>query len=81
MPPQDVDAPILITVAPVDGGWVLQAPALCVDLFFLKGGQAEAAGRALAVRLAAAHRIVEVEIRLRGGGLAGRRRYPSMVAA
>jgi hypothetical protein len=81
MPSSNSDAPIIITVAPVEGGWALRAPALCVDLFFLRGAQAEAAARALAVRLAAAHRIVEVDIRLRGGGLAGRRRYPSLVAA
>jgi hypothetical protein len=70
-----------ITISPVDDGWTLRSLALGADMFFLKGGQAEAAGRALASRVAAAGQDVELEVVLRDGALAGVIAFPAARAA
>jgi hypothetical protein len=72
---------LAITILPADDGWTLRSPAVGADMVFLKGGQAEAAGRALAGRLAAAGQDVELEIFLRDGALAGRIPFPAELAA
>ncbi len=46
------------------------------DLYFLSGGRAEAAARALAKRLARIGEPADVEIVLRNGTIAGRFHYP-----
>ncbi len=70
-----------ITILPAANGWTLRSPALGADMAFLKGGQAETAGRALASRLAAAGEEVELEVILRDGTVGGRIRYPAAMAA
>jgi hypothetical protein len=70
-----------ITILPAEEGWTLRAPAVGADVFFLKGGQAETAGRALASRLAAAGEDVELEVVLRDGTLAARIAFPAALAA
>ncbi len=70
-----------VTILPAEDGWTLRAPAVGADMFFLKGGQAEAAARALAARLAAAGEDVELEVVLRDGALAGRIAFPAALAA
>ncbi|MBV8684165.1 MAG: hypothetical protein JO111_14910 [Caulobacteraceae bacterium] len=66
-----------ITIRPAGEGWVLRSPALGADMFFSKGGRAEAAGRALASRLADSGQTVELEVVLRDGAVAGVIPFPA----
>jgi hypothetical protein len=50
-------------------------------MFFSRGGRAEAAGRALARRLAEAGQAVELEVVLRDGTVAGVIPFPAAPAA
>jgi hypothetical protein len=72
---------LTITIRPADSGWAIRSAALAADMHFLKGGQAEDAGRALAARLAAAGRDVVLEVFLRDGALGGRIAFPAAMAA
>ena len=67
-----------ITILPVDEGWTLRSPALGAEMFFTMGGRAEAAGRALARRLAEAGQTVELEVVLRDGTVAGVIPFPAV---
>ena len=58
-----------ITILPVDAGWTLRSPALGADMFFSRGGRAEA-GQA-----------VELEVVLRDGTVAGVIPFPAAPAA
>jgi xanthine/CO dehydrogenase XdhC/CoxF family maturation factor len=66
-----------ITVHPAGQGWAVSAPDLADEIYFISGGKAEAAARALARRLARAGKSVELEIVLRDGSIATRALYPS----
>ena len=65
--------PTVISVTPQGAGWAVS----CADLFdnlilFQSGAQAETAARRLAERLSAVGVDCLLELRLRGGALAGR---------
>ncbi|MFN3932743.1 MAG: hypothetical protein ACK4JY_13450 [Brevundimonas sp.] len=62
----------IIVVEPAGAGWSVDVPGLVNQMFFATGREAETVARRLATRLAGAGRGVEVEIRLRGGAIAGR---------
>ena len=64
----------LITVSPAGEGWQVRPPASEAALF-RSGREAERSARRLAERLARHGQVVEIEIRLRDGRLAGRLRY------
>jgi len=64
-----------IIVEPIDGGWLLTPDVGHAGVVFHSGAKAERAARLLADRLAQAGCSAVVEIRLRGGGLAGRIGY------
>lgn len=64
----------LITVSPAGDAWQVRAPS-SEPALFRSGGQAEACARRLARRLADSGSLVEIEIYLRDGGLAGRLRF------
>jgi len=67
---------LAITVHPAGQGWAISTPDLAGEIYFISGGKAEAAARALARRLARAGRSVELEIVLRDGSIAARAVYP-----
>jgi len=64
-----------IIVEPIEGGWLLTPDEGHAGIVFRSGAKAERAARLLAERLALAGRASVVEIRLRGGALAGRISY------
>jgi hypothetical protein len=64
----------LITVSPAGEGWQMRPPA-SEPALFRSGREAERSARRLAERLARHGQVVEIEIRLRDGRLAGRLRY------
>ena len=70
-----------ITIYPAGDGWAVRSPAIGADMFFSQGGRAEAAGRALASRLAEAGEAVELEVVLRDGTVAGVIPFPAASAA
>lgn len=61
-----------IVVEPSGCGWVVIVPGLVNQMFFAGGRGAETVARDLATRLAGVGEGVEVEIRIRGGAVAGR---------
>lgn len=70
----------LITVSPVGDGWQVAAPS-AEPALFRSGGKAELCARRLAESLARQGGVVEIEIFLRGGGLAARLRYDHPVSS
>lgn len=70
-----------ISVAPIEGGWAVDAPFLAEGQVHPNGARAEAAARALAARLAEAGRSAEVSIFLKDGALAGRFLHPAAFSA
>jgi hypothetical protein len=65
-----------IRVAPRGDEWLVHADGLADAIVFPAGGKAEAAGRALAERMARQGRTAELRIYLRDGSLAGAFVYP-----
>ena len=70
-----------ISVAPVPGGWRLEAAVCGQALMFLSGASAERQARALARRLAGLGYDMRVEVRDRRNAVAGRFRYPALSPA
>ena len=66
-----------ISVAPVQGGWRLEAAVCGQALMFLSGACAERQARALARRLASLGYDMRVEVRDRRNAVAGSFRYPA----
>lgn len=61
-----------IVVEPSGTGWTVNVRGLVNQMFFASGQSAETVARHLATRLADVGEGVEVEIRIRGGAVAGR---------
>lgn len=61
-----------IVVEPSGAGWIVGVRGLMNQMFFANGRNAEIAARDLATRLADVGEGVEVEIRIRGGAIAGK---------
>ena len=66
-----------ICVAPVQGGWRVEAAVLGQALMFLSGACAERQARALARTLASLGYEMRVEVRDRRNAVAGSFRYPA----
>lgn len=66
-----------ISVAPVQGGWRLEAAVCGQGLMFLSGACAERQARTLARRLAGLGYDMRVEVRDRRNAVAGCFRYPA----
>ena len=64
--------PHSVIVAPVDKGWSVSVDSVANPMLFRSGRSAEEAGRALAQRLARHTGAAQLEVRLRGGAVAGR---------
>ena len=62
----------VISVAPTEGGWMVEADMLAAPLLFQSGGRAEDAAKRLGEALAKAGRWGEVRVHLKGGELLGR---------
>ena len=62
----------VISVAPTEGGWMVEADVLAAPLLFNSGGKAEEAAKRLGEGLAKAGRWGEIRIHLAGGELLGR---------
>lgn len=69
-----------IEVAPLADGWRVSLDAIANDLVFRTGSLAEASGRRLAARMAAAGQASELLVRLRDGSLAARIVWPAWQA-
>lgn len=66
----------VITVAPAESGWTVNAEAF-EPMVFLSGAKAEAAARRLADKIAAGGDAAEIRIFLRDGALAARFARPA----
>jgi hypothetical protein len=64
--------PPSVIVAPVDKGWSVSVDGVANPMLFRSGRSAEEAGRALAQRLAQHTGAAQLEVRLKGGAVAGR---------
>lgn len=62
----------LITVRPVEAGWVLSDEGLSSEQFFVSGAKAERAARNLLDRLARVGEAAELQIYTRNGLIVGR---------
>lgn len=61
-----------LVVEPFDAGWAVAIEGVANPLVYRSGRAAEEAARALALRLARRGGAVSLEVRLRGGAIAGR---------
>lgn len=61
-----------VVVEPIDAGWVVAVEGVDNPLVYRSGRAAEEAARGLAMRLARRGGPVSLEVRLRGGAVAGR---------
>lgn len=61
-----------LVVEPFDAGWAVAIEGVANPLVYRSGRAAEEAARALALRLARRGGAVSLEVRLRGGAVAGR---------
>jgi hypothetical protein len=66
---------ISITVAPVQGGWVVASPFSDCDLLFLSGARAEAKARELAHLAVALGMVADVKVHDRKAALIATRVY------
>jgi hypothetical protein len=62
----------MISVAPIEEGWVVRTEGAQPPQVFASGPEAERAARRLAEELAAAGEAVKIAVHLRDGSLAGR---------
>ena len=62
----------VISVAPTEGGWMVEADMLAAPLLFQSGGKAEDAAKQLGAALAKAGQWGEVRVHLKSGELLGR---------
>lgn len=62
----------IVVVEPVDAGWSVNIEGVDNPMMFTSGRAAEQAGRDLALRMAGEGHSVRLEVRLRGGAVAGR---------
>lgn len=65
-----------ISVAPIEGGWIVRSDLAATPMMFLSAPQAERAARRLADRLSAAGEAVSVDVYLRDGALGARMLAP-----
>ena len=70
----------VISVAPTEGGWMVEADMLAGPLLFQSGGKAEAAAKRLGEALAKAGRWGEIRVHLADGELLGRFVCPPRLA-
>jgi hypothetical protein len=70
-----------ITIAPLNQGWTLSAPAIDLHQDFASGRDAETRGRDLASRLARTGHDARLDIILRDGTLAATIPYRAAIAA
>lgn len=56
-----------IRVAPADAWWAVRSDVFDNEMLFRSGGQAEAAGKRLAIALARAGRLAKLEVKARDG--------------
>jgi hypothetical protein len=62
----------VVSVAPADGGWMVDADVLAAPLVFASGGRAEDAAKRLGEGLARAGKWAEIRVHVANGDLLGR---------